>query len=290
METIETKILQGIIEKFVHKNTELILFAQKLSAIIMSYGLIDDATQPFQILPTNFFDSEGDNICKIFVNLDHPIYGFFNIEVEEDKCIITCPKTYHSEVFITNFADCEYWLETLDKEMDTFYQLQSSADQKFHTVCSVQLNEILQSYKKLVEPEIELLKEEISANEKVAIVSGNEIHLVKDAKNDLSRALLIPPLWVIFKDTNDLPDPDEELDDYIDEEATELLIEKLSDFARQESFYAAPIYLAQRILLQSEMNVEGFSTTDNEWVKASFSEEIGELVLPPIDISEFRLS
>ena len=113
MELQETFILQQIIEKFVTKNLDTVIQAQSFAKKILEYGLIEpEKTLPFQILPTNFSDSDGDVMCKLYVNLENPIYGFFSIELERDKCLITCPKTYHTEFFETSFEDCDAWIET----------------------------------------------------------------------------------------------------------------------------------------------------------------------------------
>ena len=98
METQETLVLQKAIEKWINKNIDKVLKAQEFSKKILESGLLDpDKTLPFQILPTNFFDSDGDLVCKIFVNLDSPIYGYFSIELEEESCAVTCPNSYKTE-------------------------------------------------------------------------------------------------------------------------------------------------------------------------------------------------
>jgi hypothetical protein len=288
MELQETFILQQIIEKFVHKNLETVQQAQIFSKKILEYGLIEpEKTLPFQILPTNFSDSEGDVMCKLYVNLENPIYGFFTIELEREKCIITCPKTYHTEIFECSFEDCIAWIDTLDAEMDVFYQLSSAAEEKQITFCNMKLNEMLSVYKGFVNPQIEILKNEIEADPRVAIVSEQMYALASDAQKDFSRALLIPPIWVVFDSLDNLPDQGEEVDDYVNIIETNELIDTLDHFVHQENYYAAPLYLTQRIILQSGLSVKGFSSTEESWIVASSSDEFGEFVLPPIDINEF---
>ena len=63
----------------------------------------------------------------------------------------------------------------------------------------------------------------------------------------------------------------------------------LNVFFRKENFAAAGVYLAQRICLQAGMDVQGFSSTEDGWVVASLTDGAGELVLPCIDITEFKV-
>lgn len=290
MQSEETLILQQIIEKYISKNLNTVVQAQNFAKKIYEYGLLEpEKTLPFQILPTNFSDSEGDVMCKIFVNLESPIYGFFSIELEGEKCIITCPKTYHTEVFTVSYDDCHSWIDTLDNEMDVFYQLSSAAEEKQIQFCNMKINELLSTYKSFVNPQIELIKNEIEADSRVAIVSEKMYALASEAQKDFSRALLIPPIWVVFESLENLPDQGEDVDDYVDIIETNELIDTLDNFARQESYYAAPLYLAQRIIIQAGLNLKGFLKTENGWIEATSSEEFGEFVLPPIDVSEFKV-
>ena len=290
MENRETEILQQIIEKFVHKNIDTVVQAQKFAQKILDCGFLEpDKTLPFQILPTNLSDSEGDVICKIYINLENPIYGFFTIELEKDKCLISCPKTYHTEYFETSFQDCDAWIASLDEEMDIFYQLSSVAEQKQTQFCNITLNELLSAYKSFVNPQIELIKNEIEAEPRVAIVSEQMYALASEAQKDFSRALLIPPIWVVFESLDNLPSQGEDVDDYVNIVETNDLINVLDDFVRQENYYSAPLYLAQRVILQSGMKLRGLSNTENGWVEATSTEDFGEFVLPPIDITEFEV-
>ncbi len=290
MELQETFILQQIIEKFVTKNLDTVIQAQSFAKKILEYGLIEpEKTLPFQILPTNFSDSDGDVMCKLYVNLENPIYGFFSIELERDKCLITCPKTYHTEFFETSFEDCDAWIETLNAEMDVFYQLSSAAEETQLQFCNLKLNEMLSAYKGFVNPQIELIKNQIQSEPRVAIVSEQMYALASEAQKDFSRALLIPPIWVVFESLENLPDQGEEIDDYVDIYKTNELIDTLDSFVRQENYYSAPLYLAQRIVIQSGLVLKGFLSTENGWVEATSSEEFGEFVLPPIDVSEFKV-
>lgn len=290
MNNNETKALQKAIEVWIGKNIDSVVKAQELSKLILDCGFLEPSkTLPFQIVPTTLSDSDGGIICKLYVNLENPIYGFFVIEITDNDCGITCPNTYHIPYFVCNLEDCKSWINTLDDEMNIFYQLSSAAEEKQTIFCQNTLNELLQNYKNLIHPEIEKIKEKIYSDEKIAIYSNNFFALAKDAQKDFSKALLIPPAWVVFKDLNDLPDPDEQIDDYIDEDLTNSLFEELSSFSKQENYYAAPVYLAQRILLQTGYDVRAFSQSEDSWVVAAITEELGEFVLPPIDINQFEV-
>ena len=290
METQETLVLQKAIEKWINKNIDKVLKAQEFSKKILESGLLDpDKTLPFQILPTNFFDSDGDLVCKIFVNLDSPIYGYFSIELEEESCAVTCPNSYKTEYFIQSYEDCDKWLDEMNSSMDIFYQLSSAAEEGQKVFCNMILNDLLKQYKVNTKNDLDTIKSVIDENPRVAIVTGEMFALAKDAKKDFSRALLIPQAWAVFADLDDLPDQGESAEGYICEFETNELFDQLNVFFRKENFAAAGVYLAQRICLQAGMDVQGFSSTEDGWVVASLTDGAGELVLPCIDITEFKV-
>lgn len=287
----ETKILQKIIENYVTKNLEMVQEAQKMSKMILDGGLLEPSkNMPFQILPTNLSDHDGTVICKLYVNMESPIYGFFTIELQKEKCVITCPATYHTQVFVASYEDCFDWIEQMVGEMDIFYEISEMASNGNKEFCSLQLNSLLNNYKEIMNPEIERVVANIKDNDKIAIVSDRMYALAKDAKNDFARALLLPMLWVVFKDLEDLPDEGEDVEPYMDKDNTDLLCNMLEAFAKQERYYSAPIYLAQRVCLQAGLSVSGFSVSENGWVEAVSSKENGEFVLPPIEMREFLVS
>jgi hypothetical protein len=288
---LETTGLVKIIESFIANNMSIVMQAQDFSRKILDNGLIDlKKTMPFQIIPTEMFDGDGNVMCKIYVNLESPIYGFFNIELQEDKCGITCPKTYYTEFFMTDYDECDKWLESMIEEMEIFYQLSSAAENKEIEFCNLKINEMLQNYKKLLEKDIRELKEYIDQDDRVAIVSNKMYALAKDAVNDLSRAMLLPHVWVVFQDLECLPDPEEDVEMYVNVQKTNDLVELVELFMSRENYLAAPLYLAQRVLLQAGLKVLGYSNTDNNWVFATLSaNDTVDLVLPPIDLGSFKV-
>lgn len=289
---LETQALVKIIESFVSNNMTIVTNAQTFSKKILDCGLIDlQKTMPFQIIPTEMFDGSGNVMCKIYVNLESPIYGFFSIELEQDKCGITCPKTYYTEFFMASYEECDKWIDSMNEEMDAFYQLSSAAENSEIEFCNLKLNEMLQNYKKLLEKDMKELTDYIEKDECVAIVSNKMYALAKNAVNDISRALLLPHVWVVFQDIECLPDPGEEVDLYINDNKTNDLVELVELFVRRENYLASPIYLAQRILLQAGLKVLGYSNTEKNWLFATLSaNETMDLVLPPIDLGSFKVS
>lgn len=287
----ETKILQKIIENFVTKNLSMVQSAQKMSKIILENGLLEPSkNMPFQILPTNLSDSDGSVICKLYVNLESPLYGFFTIELQKENCVITCPASYHTEVFVSSYEGCFDWINSMAGDMNIFYEISEMARTGNVSFCNLELNSLLNNYKEILKPELDKIVSNITENEKIAIVSDRMYALAKDAKKDYSRALLIPMIWVVFKDLDDLPDDGEDVEPYLDKDKTELLYVLLEQFAKQERYYSAPIYLAQRICLQAGLSVKGFSPSEDGWIEAVLSQDSGEFVLPPIEINEFLVS
>ena len=182
---------------------------------------------------------------------------------------------------------CDSFICDLSNQMDEFYRLQSAAEGGQIVFCQLFLNQLLQKYKTSVSIYLNKIKDYVSGQEKAAIVSNNYFALVKDAKRSYDKALIMPGSWVIFKE---IPEPGENLNDYVDEEATDSLITQLNKFFRQENYLASGIYLAERLCLQAGLSVEGYSETENEWQEAHINSEMGEFVLPPIDINEFRVN
>jgi len=289
METQETQILTKVIENFISNNLDLVQSAQQICKKISDYGFIDTNTLPFQIIPTEMFDSNGNIICKLFINIDHPMYGYFQIDFYDEKCGVSCPKIYKTDYFVGTHQDLGKWLDFLDSEMEEFYKLSSAVDEKNVTFCKLVLNDLLDKYQITIKPYIEETKQLINENPGTAIATGKIFALASEAKKDFSKALLHPKAWIVFKDENNLPDPEENMNDYIDDEATENLQNKLNDFFRIENFYACQVYLAQRICLQGGLKVVGFSITEDWWLNAKVDEKFGEYVLPPIDIKEFKV-
>lgn len=291
METKETLALQKAVEKFITKKINVIKIAQEFGKKIIDYGLLEPTkTLPFQILPTDMFDGDGDLICKIFVYIEHPMFGFFSIEILDDKCAITCPSIYRTEYFVTTTDECNKWIDELAKGMDKFYQLSSAAEEKQVGFCNLLLNELLTEYHNISKEIIENIKDKIESNPKTAIVTNNFYALVTNAKKNYNKALLLPSAWVIFQDLDNLPENNEQIDDYVDEKSTDVLFNQLNDFFKKENYLAAGVYLAQRICLQSGLIVKGFSFTDNEWQEAFITPDTGEFVLPPIDTKEFSVA
>jgi hypothetical protein len=289
METQETQILTKIIENFISNNLDLVQSAQTICKKILDYGFIDSTTLPFQIVPTEMFDSSGNIICKLFINMEHPMYGFFQIDFYNEKCGVTCPQIYRTNYFVSTHQELEKWIDFLNEEMDDFYKLSNAVEDKNVDYCQLTLNDLLSRYKNVMKDHIKEIKTIIYKNPCTAIATGNIFALATEAKKDFSKALLHPKAWVVFKDENNLPDPEENINDYIDDELTEELQNHLNGFFRTESFYAAQIYLAQRICLQGGLNVIGFSITESWWQNAKADSQLGEYVLPPIDIKEFKV-
>ena len=289
MDTTETKILQKVIERYITKHINLVELAQYFSKKISDYGLIDlETSLPFRIIPTDICDEDGDLTCQLHLAIDHPMYGYFSIELVNEQCAVTCSTLYNKEFFVCSYEECDQWLDSLNFEMDEFYKLSSAAAEGMLIYCEMYLNRLIEAYKELIKPSLQTIKALIHDNAKIAISTGDNYRLIKDAKKDFSRALQLPGSWVVFKSLDDLPDEGEPIEEYVDEKATDKLFKKLNQFYKEETYLAAPLYLAQRIILQSGLGVEGFSVTEDSWVAATRSEEFGEHVLPVIDIDAFR--
>ena len=97
----ETQALQKAIEHWINKNINLVVKAQEFAKLILDCGFLEESkTLPFQIIPTSMSDSDGGVLCKLYVNLESPIYGFFVIELTDSNCAITCPNTFHIPYFV----------------------------------------------------------------------------------------------------------------------------------------------------------------------------------------------
>ena len=284
-----TAVLTKALEKWIEKNIDLVKKAQNVSMKIIDMGLLDPSTtQPFTILPTEMFDSDGDLLSKLFVNLDHPLYGYFSIEFSDNMYNVSCSNIYYTDNLIFDFDTLNKWLDELNGEMDNLYKIQSAADNNEVVFCEMTINMFVNNYHEKMKSKLGEIKSLINNEPRTAIVVQGEFSLASQAISEYDQALLMPYAWVVFRDLNDLPDSGEDINDYIDEQLTDKLFNKLNEFLRSEGFLAAPIYLAQRILLQSNMSVSGFSKIESEW-KEAVSGEAGEFVLSPIEIIDFKI-
>jgi hypothetical protein len=296
MERTDEQLLEHIIRTWISKNINLVLEAQKIAQKILENGLLDQNTLPFQILPTNVLDSDGDTMCNLHLFMDHPIYGFFTIELESERAIITCPNIYHTDTFVTSMDDLHHWIDKLDEEMNSFYNLTENLENS--ALLNLEINNMLSKYNELIKESLDEIKNYIYSDPRTIIFSGGRgggrgfYAFANEAVKDFSRALLMPHSWLVFKSVDNLPDMDnndEYLEDFVDEDATENLFNKLTEFNRKQSYYAAPIFLAQRVFLQGGLKVKGYSETEGDWISAGIGEN-GEFVLPPIGIEKFEVN
>jgi hypothetical protein len=108
MDSPEIQALQKTIENWIEKNILLVQKAQEIAQKILDYGFIEPSkTMPFQILPTDISDSDGDLICKLYVFLEHPMYGFFSIELLDDNCSITCSNIYSKDHMLCTYEESQ---------------------------------------------------------------------------------------------------------------------------------------------------------------------------------------
>lgn len=293
METKETIVLKKIIETWITKNIDLVQKAQENAKKIADYKLIKPNTMPFQILPTNYHDADGDVICKLYIHIDSPLYGHFSVEKLKFENHITCPNIYITEQLILDEEEFNLWLNKLNGEMNEFHKISNAIKTKEIIYCILSINNLLKDYHKNIQSNLLDIKKYINENENIAIFTNNFYVLVKDAKKEYDKALLMPNAWIFFNDLNNLPELDENIDENIDEYINEIktndLQNKLHSFFKIESFYAAPVYLAQKILLENNIKLMGYSKTENEWQESKFNEDLGAFVLPAIDITEFKI-
>lgn len=290
MEITDAQLLQAIIQTWIAKNTKLVMNAQQIAQKIIQAGLLDEKTLPFQIFPTHILDSDGDTMCRVFVFMDHPIYGFFQIELEKDRAIITCPNMYHIDTFTTDIPELNFWIDKLDEEMNSFYLMSENLDNM--EFLNLEINGMLANYNTLVKENVDEIKKYIEERPRTAIFSSGFYALANQAVKDFSRALLMPHSWIVFESLDNLPDmedpEDVDLDSYINAEETEELFQKLVAFNKTQNYLAAPIFLAQRICIQGGLKVTGYNKTEDAWISAGAGEN-GEFVLPPIDIEAFKI-
>ena len=162
-----TAVLTKALEKWIEKNINLVKQAQSVSQKIIDIGLIDPTTtQPFTILPTEMFDSDGDLLCKLFVNLDHPMYGYFSIEFSDGAYNVSCSNVYYTDNLIFNLDALNKWLDELDSEMDNLYKMQSAADNKELVFCEMTINMFTNNYHERMKSKLSEIKKLIASGER----------------------------------------------------------------------------------------------------------------------------
>lgn len=290
MSSLETKLLEKIIKTWINKHESLIEVAQKLCLKINDMGMVRGDSLPFQILPTEMVDADGDVICDLIINMDHPYHGFYSIKIFPETYEIVPPENIKHR--INRFGTHEHlyiWLDKLEKNMEPFYELDSMAENKNINFCSLFLTEKIEEYKNNIKLSLEKIKDTINNCENVGIATPHAIIAVHKENTDYTQALIMPSLWVVFKDLNNLPDVGEELEDYVSEDETEKLFVKLNEFFNEEFFYAAPVYFAIKICLMNGLKVESLSRRTSEWCESKLDDEVGTSLYPVLDTDQIRV-
>lgn len=297
MEPMDRELRQAFqkqFEKYIENHLDLIQSAQKFSKKIIDYGFLEtEKSMPFQIIPTEMFDANGDLMCRLNVNLDHPMYGLFVMDFDEEACAIKCPDIFKTDFMILKYDELDLWIDNLNAEMGDMYKLSSAAEQHQNMFCELFINSMLERYQSAIAPLLKEIMDYIDAEPRAFVIGQDKMFaLITEAKKDYRRALLMPMNWAVFQSLDDLPDPATEyyISDYFDESATDKLLDKLQDFFRMENYFAAPLYLAQRICTQSGLFVEGYSVTEDIWSAAVRLENGSDILVPVIDAKEFRVS
>lgn len=252
MEKDATYALNAAIYVWIQDNSHLAVLAQNLAEKCLSLGLCDtNMHNPFQIVPTDIFAENGNLHHELFLNIDHAAYGYFKLIIKSDSEFqLISPKLsiYGDKIFL-NIHEVKEFIDDLSSSLDDIYELDECLMNKdLYGVNSIADN-MLDIYKDNIESELLFIREFISSFPgEVYIVATNDStaeELVEDYKPDYDLALLHPENWIVKNYSGPLSES----------MAQDQLHDEIYKFFKIENFYAAKLYLAQKIVKESGLSV-----------------------------------
>ena len=241
-----TRALEAGIYAWIDDNKNLVKLAQELSNITINAGLCDTKiNNPFQIVPTEEFSTDGNLKHELFLNVDHPAWGYFKIIINSESHFKMIPPrlTLHNETIFMNKVEVENFINYLSSTLDDLYSLQINLeDKKWEKAIDV-LNSMLNKYRVDVDDHLEHIRKYIDTFPGTIAISATNSNqkqkLDKSIRYDL--ALMHPENWHVldYSGINTVQNAEEELRC------------KILDFFITESQSASFLYVAQKIVKES---------------------------------------
>jgi hypothetical protein len=241
-----TRALEAGIYTWIADNQELVKVAQELSALTVNLGLCDtNIHNPFQIVPKDEFSTNGNLKHELFLNIDHPAWGYFKITINSLFSFEMLPPklTLLNKTIYINEKEVKDFIEYLSSTLDDLYELQEHIEEKKIEEANLLLDKMLKQYKDDVLDHLSHIKNYInSLPADIYIKATNSDDKQKlDINSRYDLALSHSENWFIKNYGGILSQ----------KAAQEELRCKILDYFITESQSAAFLYVAQKLIKES---------------------------------------
>lgn len=280
MEKDATYALSAAIYVWIQDNSHLVALAQNLAQKCLDLGLCDtNMHNPFQIVPTDIFAENGNLHHELFVNIDHPAWGYFKLTIVSDcEFHLLAPKLslIQDKIFL-NITEVKNFIDDLAKSLDEIYELEDLLFSKKFTEANTLLSFMLDQYKKETLRAFEATKSYVNVFPGKLYISATNDESAKeyiDGSKDFDLALLHPENWKVesFEGVSTI------------EKAENDFKNVLYAFLKKENYYSSILYLAQKLIKESGHKV----FVDNEEVLYDDKMKL-TLVRPVLNAKEIRV-
>ena len=252
-----TYALEAGIYAWIDDNKDLVKIAQELALLTVNRGLCDtNSHNPFQIVPTEEFSSDGNLQHEIFLNIDHAAWGYFKITIKSEFNFVMIPPrlTLLDKTIFFNQNEVEEFIDFLASSLNDLYELQDSIEENELSKSQLLLDKMLLKYHQDVDDHLKYIKNYIDALQADIYLkaSNSDDKELLDLKSRYDLALMHPENWYIENYKGILTK----------ESALEDLRLKITDFFITESQSASFLYVAQKLI--KEYGFELIVHTDSE--------------------------
>jgi len=250
MEKDATYALGAGIYVWIQDNSSLVALAQTLAKKCVDLGLCDtNMHNPFQIVPTDIFAENGNLHHELFVNIDHPAWGYFKLTIVSDcEFHILSPKlSFLPDKIFLNVSEVKDYIDELAKSLDEIYVLEDLLFSKNISEANNLLSNMLEYYKNKTDMALESIKLYVNSFPGKLYISATNDETAKEyiGSKNYDLALLHPENWNV-----------ESFDGFSNiEEAQNEIKKVLYSFLKKENHYSSLLYLAQKLIKESGFKV-----------------------------------
>jgi hypothetical protein len=250
MEKDATYALGAGIYVWIQDNSSLVALAQTLAKKCVDLGLCDtNMHNPFQIVPTDIFAENGNLHHELFVNIDHPAWGYFKLTIVSDcEFHILSPKlSFLPDKIFLNISEVKDHIDELAKSLDKIYVLEDLLFSKNISEANNLLSNMLEYYKNKTDMALESIKLYVNSFPGKLYISATNDETAKEyiGSKNYDLALLHPENWNVesFNGFSNI------------EEAQNEIKKVLYSFLKKENHYSSLLYLAQKLIKESGFKV-----------------------------------
>jgi hypothetical protein len=280
MEKDATYALGAGIYVWIQDNSSLVALAQTLAKKCVDLGLCDtNMHNPFQIVPTDIFAENGNLHHELFVNIDHPAWGYFKLTITSDcEFHLLSPKlSYLPDKIFLNISEVKDYIDDLAKSLDEIYELEDLLFSKKIDEANKLLDYMLKYYIDKTFRAYESIKLFVNSFPGKLYISATNDESAKeyvDGTKDYDLALLHPENWHVemFEGLSNI------------EDAQDDLRKVMYSYLKKENHYSSMLYLAQKLIKESgfKVYVDGEEVLYDDKMKLT-------LVRPVLNAKEIKI-